>query len=117
MEQFRVEPQYLKGYAEQVRRNANFVDQTRSYLAANGAKTDKMTGFLLSPVVAGYHKVLAWQLELLETMNRKLFDSAAALDKAADAYAHTDQNTATNLDKTYPAPQQSSPGSGGMRPE
>ncbi|GAB3873451.1 type VII secretion target [Kibdelosporangium lantanae] len=117
MEQFKVEPQFLKGYAEQVRRNANYIGQTHAYLTANGDKTDKMTGFLLSPIVDGYHKVLAWQLDLLDTMNRKLADSAAALDMAADAYSHTDQATATNLDKTYPAPPQSAPGSGGMRPE
>jgi len=116
MEQFKVEPQYLKGYAEQVRRNANYVDHARSYLAANGAKTDKMTG-MLSPVVSGHSRLLAWQLDLLGTMSRKLVDSAAALEMAADAYTHTDQNTATNLDKTYPAPPQSAPGSGGMRAE
>jgi hypothetical protein len=80
MEQFKVEPQFLKGYSEQIGRNADFVGQTRAYLASEGNKTDKMSG-LLSPIVDGYRKVLAWQLDLLDSMNRKLADSATALDK------------------------------------
>jgi hypothetical protein len=108
MEQFAVRPTSLNGYAEQIRRNAGFIGQTRNYLADAGDRTDKMDG-ILSGIVDGYHRVLAWQLGVLDDMNRKLTDTGTALDQTSDSYRHTDLKHARELDETYPAPPENPP--------
>jgi hypothetical protein len=98
---FHVEPASLGGYAGQVSRNAAVFDQISHYLSANASKTDQMQG-LLQQMAAACAQLLSWQLGILSRMRPELADSATALTKAGNDYAHTDQRNAARLDAAYP---------------
>ncbi len=98
---FHVEPAFLSGYAGQISRNAAVFDQISQYLSANASKTDQMQG-LLQQMAASCAQLLTWQLGILSRMRPELADSATALTKTGNDYAHTDQRNAARLDQAYP---------------
>ena len=99
---FHAEPSFLRGYADQINRNAGFVGRVHDYLAQYAGKTDQMQG-LLKEMAEACTSLQNWQTTTLATMQQDLHQTAAALTGTATSYEHTETTNAQRLDEVYPA--------------
>ncbi|MET9226711.1 hypothetical protein [Lentzea sp. NPDC003310] len=88
-EQFKVEPDELRGYSELLDRNARHFLTIKDHAISKGGDTSGFTGLLtlLHPVVTGVASLYG---ETLDFANKMMTKDAEALRQTADSYEKVD---------------------------
>lgn len=116
-EQFKVEPEHLRGYAGLVERNAGHFTTIEGHAREKGGDTSGFTGLLslLVPVADGVVNLYG---ETLQFANSKLTAVQGALEGAAEAYERAETlnvNQMTAVDTARSAAASTIPTVGGAQ--
>ncbi|GAA3460703.1 hypothetical protein ACFFSW_34225 [Saccharothrix longispora] len=97
-EQFKVEPEELRGYGELLTRNAQHFATIKEHAIAKGGDTSGFTGLLslLQPIVTGVASLYG---ETLDFANRMMVKEAEGLAGAADMYERGEEMAMSHLDR------------------
>lgn len=105
-QEFKVDPAYLVGYADQLQRQVGYFEEMRAHMAEHGKNVYGLEGMLQN--LADMCIALAdWQVRILQDMHGKMDSTMAALRATATDYQEADASGAENMDdidKSLPPP-------------